>query len=138
MRRMSVSSGSVVRVALAVVILAAIVMPVAAQADHCSSGEFCVWGNTAFTGDHIARAGDENVWPCGTLCSPDVDENEDSLKNRESHKVRVYSLDNYDGALMYCVPGGVSEDDIADSRDNDGSSHRGSSGSSCPSGEPLP
>jgi hypothetical protein len=128
----------VAMIVLLTLILAGLVLPISALANHCDGGDFCVWGSPGFTGDHIADPDSDASWPCGTFCSPDVDENDDALRNRNATKVRVYSLDNFSGALMYCVPAGVSEDDIADSRDNDGSSHRVFSGASCPSGEPRP
>lgn len=124
--------------ALVVLATAALVVPGAAVAGHCDAGDFCAWGDTNYSGDHLANPGDDEVWPCGVFCSPDVDENDDSVKNRDSVRVRVYDDDHFGGGLMYCADSGEWETDIADDRDNDGSSHNGSAGTSCPAGEPHP
>lgn len=91
--------------------------------DNCDSGEFCVWGDTNFGGDFWDPSTDDDDWPCGVFCSPDVDNNEDSVWNRESVIIEVYDGTNFDGKLMYCVDPGDSEDDIAGDRDNDGESN---------------
>lgn len=130
------------------VVLAATVvfalLAIGASATHqtCESGEFCVWADTGYSpAEHFLgdTAGNPN-WPCGVFCSPDVDNNEDSVKNRTSLAMRVYDGDSWTGAIKYCVDAGQWDSNINNSVDNDGNSQTQFPpyGSTCPAGDPGP
>lgn len=106
--------------AMALVLVTA-VPPMSALADGvCNSGEFCVWGGTGYTGDFWDPSGSDPDWPCcgGT----GVQNDDDSLHNRESKRVVVYAENGYVSDL-YCATDGLQDSNIADNRDNAGNSH---------------
>ena len=109
-----------------------------ARADSsCDPGEFCVWGNIDFVGDFWDPVSSDANWPCGVLCSPDVDNNDDSVRNRRSGKVHVEEGTNYKGGVVYCVAPGVEEDSIHSARDDRGDSSLHFAATSC-AGYPVP
>ena len=106
-------------------------VPAAANHTVCDSGEFCIWENPNYGGDFWGADRSDPDWPCGWICHPNLDNNEDSLKNLTGVTIDVFDADNYGGGVNYCVPAGVWENDIAGDRDNDGNSSKPRS-SFCP------
>lgn len=100
--------------------LGAMAFPTMTLADNsCDSGEFCVWSEANYTGgDFWDPATDDPDWNWWGI------ENDDnSVKNKESVIVEVYPNGAYGGTLRYCTAPGEVEDDIADDRDDDGDSN---------------
>ncbi|MGH8874069.1 MAG: hypothetical protein ACRDVM_02280 [Acidimicrobiia bacterium] len=63
---------------------------------------------------------------------------DDSVKNRDPYAMKVYNGDSYSGGLLYCVSSGEVEDDIHGDRDNQGNSSIVYLATTCPSGDPHP
>lgn len=100
--------------------------PVAAHDDTCLTGYFCVWQHIDYSGsDHAHFSIDENDWPLFG-----IENDDDSVKNRESVAVRVFADSGYVNTEYCTVPSEV-EDDIHDDRDNDGDSNQQRSTTSC-------
>jgi len=87
----------------------------------CNSGEYCIWGAPGYTGDFWDPSTSDPDWPCcgGT----GVQNDDDSLHNRESTRVIVYAENSYVSAL-YCATPSLSDSDIVDNLDNAGNSHQ--------------
>lgn len=116
MRRLFIS---LVALALA---LGVNVPPVAAHNDACSSGYFCVWPNVSYDDyvigpQHEHFAGSNQDWDFFG-----IENDDDSVKNEESFRVRVFA-DNLYNNVEYCMTPDEWEDDIHTDRDNDGDSH---------------
>lgn len=137
-------AGPTVRGLLALVLLAglATIWPTetAEAAPGCWQPDYyCTWGGTNYGGDKYMPAHSSSDWPCGVFCSPDVDNNEDSLTNNEDEIVKVFAETSWNGKLLYCTQPGDWWTDIRWDRDNDGESHRQYLGTSiCPPNDPLP
>lgn len=110
-------------------------MPVAANNDTCSSGEVCFWAQANFTGTGMDFHDPATNDPDWNLFGMENDD--DSVWNRESITVRVYAGWNYSEGVTYCTTPGESEDDINLSYDDNGDSNKLFSGSSC-AGYPSP
>ncbi|MGH8923980.1 MAG: peptidase inhibitor family I36 protein [Acidimicrobiia bacterium] len=105
-------------VALALVLL----VPMVAQADaNCDSGEFCIWGNENQGGDFWDPSTDDLDWPC--CGAQGVQNDDDSVRNRESVRVLVYQGNNHTGAVSYCTVSGEIVNVIFSDRDNAGNSN---------------
>lgn len=114
------------------------VTPVAAHNDTCSSGFFCLWplvnyDDYSSQDEHRHFSTSENDWPFFGLENDD-----DSVKNREATRVLVYAGADYTGGIKYCVDPLEDEDDIHTDRDNDGDSNFLSSFTSCGVNLPAP
>lgn len=119
--------------ALGVNALAINVAPVAAHDTTCLSGYFCVWQHMNYTGaDHEHFIGDANDWNFFG-----IENDDDSVKNRETVRVRVFQNSGWSGGTLYCVLANGSEDDIHGDRDDQGDSNLQGSTNSC-SGYPSP
>ena len=114
--------------ALSVNALGVNLTPVTAHDGTCDAGTFCVWQHTNWTGaEHDHWGGNSNDWNFWGMENDD-----DSVKNRETSGVRVYTNANYTGG-MYCVLASQVEDDIHGDRDDQGDSHAAGSCSGWPS-----
>lgn len=127
---------------LATVMALVIGLAATSSATHqvCNDPEFCVWANTSYgpVEHHYGHTGNSSNWPCGVFCSPDVDNNEDSVVNTSSYSYRVFDGDNYQGSLKYCVDPGQQDSNINNAVDNDGQSSLRVGLFDCPSGDPGP
>lgn len=121
---------------LAALVLVAAAFPAPASADNnCDAGEFCLWSDTNYSGS--------DFWdPSGS--DPDynffgIENDDNSVKNRESYRVYVYPNNNYGGTYRYCMDQGETEDDIASDRDDDADSNLTSGNyTTCPAGSRHP
>lgn len=109
--------------ALLTLLAAFLLLAVPAQALRCGDHWFCVWSGTSYAGDFWQDQGDHSNWPCGTFCSPDVDDNEDSVSNGNNDIVYVYGSGNFDPPFMYCVENESEDGNVTDTVDNGGQSH---------------
>lgn len=108
------------------------VTPVAAHDDTCSSSYFCIWQHGNYDGtDHEHFVGDANDWSFWG-----IQDDDDSVKNRETVRVRVFTNSGWSGTL-YCVLASGEEEDIHSDRDDQGDSNLQGSTNSC-SGYPSP
>ncbi|MDT3398596.1 peptidase inhibitor family I36 protein [Streptomyces sp. B1866] len=99
------------------------VMPgTASAAGTCSSGYFCVWSDTGFTGNKVSWSGSDSIWP-------------DSVWNKDSSwinsgitgpgvpsLVKVYPLNFQTGFYTLCIGPGQKIDWNPGANDN-GQSH---------------
>lgn len=93
--------------------------PVHASMSQCSSGRFCEWNQINYSGGEFTSwATSENDWPLFG-----IENDDDSVWSREATRTLVYRGSDYSEGAAYCVGPGVSEDDINDTRDNDGDSN---------------
>lgn len=107
------------------------VTPVAAHSNTCDSGYFCVWplanyDQGFFGGSHEHFSGNNADWPLFG-----IENDDDSVKNRESLRVLVYAGWNYTEGYTYCTQPGESEDDINLSVDDNGDSNKLGGTTSC-------
>ncbi len=105
-----------------------------ALADNiCNSGEGCIWDSVNFSGQFWDPSTSDPDWPSS------VDNEDDSIRNRETKGLRVFDGNTYTGGVKYCLSvAQYEEDDINGSRDSDGQSHYLWSTAGCPAGDPMP
>lgn len=94
------------------------VVPVQAAMSQCSGGRFCVWENANYSAGFDSWGASQNDWPLFGLENDD-----DSVWNRENTRTLVYRGSNYSEGVTYCVPPGIAEDDIHFDRDDNGDSN---------------
>ena len=114
------------------------IAPAEASHNTCNVGELCLWGDPNFQPDFWGPPGNSTNWPCGIFCDPDLDNNEDSLRSRESKSAYVYHGTGYTGGVIYCVIPGLQVGNIWHSRDNMGDSHSISATATTCLGYPKP
>jgi len=117
-------------VALVAILAMLVIFPsgIALAGTTCDSGEFCIWGGLAQTGDFWDPGVSDGNWPC---CGGTGVQNDDqSIWNRESVGSVVYDGGNFTGVSMYCAIPGYNGN-IHGNRDNSGNSHQLQGTSSC-------
>ncbi len=112
-----------VHLLLAASVVVSLLTATSAEASHCGGSPFCIYGNTGYSGDLYAALHTDTNWPCGVFCTPDVDNNEDSVINNYTNSIVVYDWTNFGGGIKYCVVALGRDSNINDARDNDGDSH---------------
>jgi hypothetical protein len=131
MRRLTTSLIALaLALSLNVVALGLNVSPAAAHST-CSTGYFCVWPLGNYSDywpieEHIHFSGNDTDWDLTGLENDD-----DSVKNRESYRVLVYAGWNYTEGYTYCTQPGEDEDDINFAVDDNGDSNKLGSVTSC-------
>lgn len=100
-------------------VFGAYVTPVYAAKSQCSAGYFCEWNEINYSGGEFTQWGSSaNDWPW-----LGIENDDDSVYNREAKRTMVYTGANWSGDEAYCVVPGGFEDDILGDRDNDGDSN---------------
>lgn len=116
--------------ALAVASLVSGVSTTPVTADpNCDVGELCLWGNTNYGGDFWDPSHHDLNWPF-----LGIENDDDSVKNRDVPAHLVYPNSSGGGTLLYCVDATEVEDDISGDRDNDGDSNFQLDVTTCPIG----
>ena len=118
--------------AVAGVLSASASAPVSADT-VCNSGELCLWGSINFSGDFWDPAHHDLNWPFAG-----IENDDDSVKNRDTRAHLVYPNSSGGGSLLYCANSTEEENDIAGDRDNDGDSNFQLDVTTCPAGYPHP
>jgi len=110
------------------------VAPVRASMDQCSTSNFCEWDHQNYSGGEFTQwptsANDWNLFG--------IENDDESVWNRESKRTNVYKGSNWTEGVAYCVVPGGSEDAILDDRDNNGDSNYLSETLTTCSGYPTP
>lgn len=100
---------------------------------NCDSGELCLWGNTGYSGDFWDPTHHDLNWPF-----LGIENDDDSVKNRDTRAHLVYPNSGGGGPLRYCVNSLENTANINDARDNDGDSNLQLDVTACPAGYPHP